>query len=182
MGRGAQGPLESGSMTLRRIASIVLSVPLALGLMAFLAPAASAAELTVTDPARDNALPGLDIVSAVLQNNDYSVAGTVGFRADRDGTLIVGLKARDRGLLRLVSKHKAGGGGRSFLVDNDGRLVCDALTVSWHNRSASVSFNVPSTCLWEANYGGVRPWFLTEGLDSGGDVDVARTSTFVPRG
>ena len=169
-------------MTTRRFAAIALSLPLALGLVVSLAPAASAAELTVTDPARDNAVAGLDLISAVLQNNDYTVAGTVSFRADRDGTLIVGLKARDRGLVRVVSRHKAGGGSRSFLLDADGRLVCDGLAVSWHNRSASASFSVPSTCLWEGNYGAVRPWFLTEGLDSGADVDFATTSTFVPRG
>ena len=72
----------------------------------------------------------------MLQNNDYTVAGTVSFRADRDGTLIVGLKARDRGLVRVVSRHQAGGGSRSFLLDADGRIVCDGLAVSWHNRSA----------------------------------------------
>ena len=169
-------------MTTRRIAAIVLSLPLALGLVASLAPAASAAELTVTDPARDNAGAGLDLISAVLQNNDYTVTGTVGFRADRDGTLIVGLKARDRGLVRVVSRHQAGGGSRSFLVDADGRLVCDGLTVSWNIRSSSASFSVPSLCLWEGNYGSVRPWFLTEGLNSGADVDFATTTTFVPRG
>jgi hypothetical protein len=169
-------------MTTPRVTSIALSTCIALGMAVCLAPAASAAELTVTDPARDNAVAGLDLISSVLQNNDYTVAGTVSFRADRDGTLIVGLKARDRGLVRVVSRHQAGGGSRSFLLDADGRIVCDGLAVSWHNRSAVASFSVPSTCLWEGNYGAVRPWFLTEGLDSGVDVDFSTTTTFVPRG
>lgn len=169
-------------MTPTRTTSTALSICISIGLAIGLAPAASAAELTVTDPARDNAAAGLDFVSAVLQNNDYTVTGSVSFRADRAGTLIVGLKASDRGLVRLVSRHRAGGGSRSFLIDADGRLVCDGMTVSWNNRSATASFSIPSTCLWEGNYGAVRPWFLTEGLDSGADVDIARTSTFIPRG
>ena len=64
-------------MTRTRVASVLLSAGLAVGLSLALAPAASAAELTVTDPARDNEAPGLDIVSAVLQNTDYTVSGTV---------------------------------------------------------------------------------------------------------
>jgi hypothetical protein len=161
---------------------LALTACLAFGLTLSLAPAASAAELTVTDPARDNQAPGLDIVSAVLQNTDYTVSGTVSFRADRDGTLIVGLKARDRGVLRVVSRHRADGGGRNVLLDRNGRIACDGLVVNWSNASASATFKVPSTCLWQGNYGAVRPWFLTEGLDSGSDVDFAETTEFVPRG
>jgi hypothetical protein len=169
-------------MTRTRVASLALTACLAFGLTLSLAPAASAAELTVTDPARDNQAPGLDIVSAVLQNTDYTVSGTVSFRADRDGTLIVGLKARDRGVLRVVSRHRADGGGRNVLLDRNGRIACDGLVVNWNNASASATFKVPSTCLWQGNYGAVRPWFLTEGLDSGSDVDFATTTEFVPRG
>ncbi len=63
-------------MTRRRASSaltIALSVGLTLGLSLALAPAASAAELTVADPARDNQLPGLDIVGATLDNADYAL-------------------------------------------------------------------------------------------------------------
>ncbi len=147
-----------------------------------LTPAASAAELTVTDPARDNDGPGLDIVSGVLDNTDYTLTGTVGFRTDRDGTLIVGVKARQRALLRLVSRHRADGGGRNVLLDRNGRIACDGLVVNWRPASSTATFSIPSTCLWQGNYGAVRPWFLTEGLDSGADVDFATTTEFVPRG
>ena len=169
-------------MTTTRVTSIVLFTCMALGLTLALTLPASAAELTLTDPARDNAGPGLDIVSAVLHNTDYTVSGTVSFRADRDGTLIVGLKARDRGLVRVVSKHREGGGARSVLLDNDGRLTCDGLVVRWNTGAMSAKFSVPSACLWDGNYGAVRPWILTEDLDSGSDVDLATTTEFVPRG
>ncbi len=182
VGSSAPGRRTLRSMTRIRVASVVLSVGLAVGLSLALAPAASAAELTVTDPARDNEAPGLDIVSAVLQNTDYTVSGTVSFRADRDGTLIVGLKARERGVLRVVSKHHADGGGRNVLLDRNGRIACDGLVVNWNNASASATYKVPSTCLWQGNYGAVRPWFLTEGLNSGSDIDLATSTEFVPRG
>lgn len=169
-------------MTSTRATSITLSICISLGLAIGLAPAASAAELTVTDPARDNDGQGLDIVSGVIENDDYALSGTVSFRADRDGTLIVGLKAHDRGLVRVVSKHREGGSSRSLLIDNDGRVTCDGLVVRWNAKAGSARFSVPSTCLWQGNYGAVRPWFLTEGLDSGSDVDFATTTEFVPRG
>lgn len=169
-------------MTPTRVTSVVLSACLSLGLALSLAPVASAAELTVTDPARDNSSPGLDIVSGVLSNTDYTVSGTVSFRSDRDGTLVVGLKARERVLLRLVSRHRADGGSRNVLLDPNGRISCRGLVVNWNNATATAAFKVPSTCLWQGNYGAVRPWFLTEGLDSGNDVDFAETTQFVPRG
>jgi len=170
------------AMTPTRMTSIVLSTCLMTALAIGLAPAASAAELTVTDPARDNAGRGLDIVSAVVDNDDYVLTGTVSVSADRDGTLIVGLKAHDRGLVRVVSKHHEAGRSRSLLIDNDGRVTCDGLTVRWNAKARSATFSVPSTCLWDGNYGAVRPWFLTEGLDSGSDVDFATTDDFVARG
>lgn len=169
-------------MTTTRVTSIVLSTCIAFGLAIGLAPAASAAELTVTDPSRDNTANGLDIVSGVLENGDNTLSGTVSFRTDRDGALIVGLKAHDRGLIRVVSKHREGGGSRSVLIDNDGRVNCDGLVVRWNAKAGSARFSVPSTCLWKGNYGAVRPWFLTEGLDSGSDIDVATTQDFVARG
>jgi hypothetical protein len=169
-------------MTPTRLAALALSACLAGGLTLSVAPAALAAELTVTDPARDNDGPGLDIVSGVLDNTDYTVSGTVNFRADRDGTLIVGLKARERGLLRLVSRHRADGGGRNVLLDRNGRIACDGLVVNWNSAAATATFSIPSTCLWQGNYGAVRPWYLTEGLDSGSDIDFATTTEFVPRG
>jgi len=169
-------------MTPTRVTSSVLSASLALSLTLAFAPPASAAELIVTDSARDNAGPGLDIINAVLENTDYTVSGTVSFRADRDGTLVVGLKAHNRGLLRVVSKHHQGGSARSVLINNDGRVTCDGLAVRWNTSTGSARFSVPSTCLWDGNYGAVRPWFLIERLDSGNDVDVATTTEFVPRG
>lgn len=167
-------------MNPRRAAA--LTIALSLGLTLGLGPAASAAELTVTDPARDNQLPGLDIVGATLDNADYAVTVDVNMRVDRSGVTVVGLKARQRQLLRIVNKHDLDGQDRTFLVDNDGRVRCDGLTSAWSTDLPKVTISVPSTCLWQGNYGAVLPWFLTEGLDSGSDVDFATTTQWTPRG
>jgi hypothetical protein len=165
-----------------RALTIALSVGLTLGMSLALAPAASAAELTVADPARDNQLPGLDIVGATLDNADYALTVEVNMRVHRSGSTIVGLKARQRQLLRIVNKHDADGGDRTFMLDNDGRIRCDGLAAAWNTEQPSVTFSVPSTCLWQGNYGAVLPWFLTEGFESGSDVDFATTKQWTPRG
>ena len=67
-----------------------------------------------------------------------------------------------------------------MLLDRNGRIACDGLVVNWNNASASATYKVPSTCLWQGNYGAVRPWFLTEGLNSGSDIDLATSTEFVP--
>ncbi len=172
----------SPAMTLRRFASVALSIPLALGIGGALAPAASAAELTITDPPRDNVKGGLDIVSGVLNNDDYVLSTTVSFRKDTNGTVIVGLRARDGGLLRLVSRHRAGEAGSALLLNRKGRVACETLNVTWDNSAASVTFTLASACLWKGNYGALRPWYLIEGLRSGNDIDIARTKAFVARG
>jgi hypothetical protein len=164
------------------MAALSLAVPLALGIGAALAPAALAAELTITDPTQDTNRGGLDIVSGVLNNGDYVMSGTVSFRKDVDGTVIVGLKARDKGLMRVVSRHQAGGSSNARLLDRNGRIACDGLVVQWNYPDASMTFSLPSTCVWKGNYGAVRPWYLTEGLRSAADVDIARSKTFVARG
>lgn len=170
-------------MILRRFAAMALSIPLTLGFAVALALPATAAELTITDPVRDNAEPGLDMVSGILANDDYVLSGTVGFRKDASGTLVVGLKAHERGMIRIISHHRAGGSGTARLIDRDGgRIACEGLAVSWNTAGASAAFSVPSSCLWKGNYGAVRPWYLIEGLRSGHDVDLASTRTFVARG
>jgi hypothetical protein len=164
-----------------RRAAIALTIALGLGLA--LAPAASASEVTVTDPARDNAGPGLDIVGATLDNADYVLTAEVNMRVDRSGTVIVGLKARQRPLVRIISRHDVDGRDRTFLMDKEGaRVRCDGVTSAWNTEQPGVSVSVPSTCLWQGNYGAVLPWFLTEGLDSGADVDFSTTSVWTPRG
>ena len=87
------------------------------------------------------------------------------------------------GMLRLVSRHAAGGSGDVRLIDRKDRsIACEGLDATWDHSAGSMSFTVPSTCLWKGNYGAVRPWYLTEGFRSGRDVDLATTRTFVARG
>ncbi|MEO8105906.1 MAG: hypothetical protein ABI720_01190 [Actinomycetes bacterium] len=170
-------------MKSRRLISAALSTFVALGLGLALAPAASAAEFTITDPTGDTTARGLDIVSGVLDNDDYVMSGIISFRADRNGTLIVGLKARNRGLMRIVSNHRSGGAGGIRLIDNRGQRVdCDAMSIDWDTSAATATFTISSSCLWRGNFGGIRPWYLVEALNSGNDVDYATTRTFVSRG
>jgi hypothetical protein len=163
-----------------RILSLSIVGALSVGLTLGLVPAAQAAEETLTDLANDHARPGLDIVGAVVANDDRAVTVTMNFRADRDGYAVVGLKARDRGLLRVVARHDVDGADRDFLLDADGRVRCAGLTSTW--AAATVTFTVPSTCLWRGSYGAVRaPWLLTEALGPA-DVDVAGPTHWIARG
>ena len=133
---------------------------------------ASASELAVTDPAGDTLSPGLDLTGATLNNADYWLATTVNFASLRAGDVIVGLKARDQSLVRLVSRRWADRSSRSFVIDSGGdRVACRGLSVRWREDAASVSFHVPSRCLWGGSYGEVKAWFLTEGPRHGSDSD-----------
>ena len=165
-----------------RILSLSVAGALSVGLSLGLAPAAHAAQETLTDAVNDQEARGLDLVGATLANDDYALTLTMNFRNDRSGYAVVALKARDRALLRVAGKHQVGGANREFLLDGDGRISCDGLTSDWDAEGRSVTFTVPSTCLWRGNYGAVRsPWLLTEQLD-GGDVDIAGPTGWIARG
>jgi hypothetical protein len=163
-----------------RILSLSVAGALSVGLILGVAPAAQAAEETLTDLANDHSRPGLDIVGAVVTNDDHAVTVTMNFRADRNGYAVVGLKARDRGLLRIVGRHEVDGADRDFLLDADGRVRCAGLTSTW--AATTVTLTVPSPCLWRGSYGAVRaPWLLTE-APGHADVDVAGPTHWIARG
>lgn len=163
-----------------RILSLSVVGALSVGLTLGLVPAAHAATETLTDVANDQLRPGLDIVGAVVANDDDAMTVTMNFRADRDGYAVVGLKGRERGLLRVVGRHDVNGADRDFLLDADGRVRCAGLTSTWD--ATTVTLTVPSTCLWRGNYGAVRaPWLLTEALGHA-DVDVAGPTRWISRG
>lgn len=163
-----------------RILSLSVVGALSAGLALGLVPAAQAAEETLTDLANDQSRPGLDIVGATVTNDDYALTVTMNFRADRNGYAVVGLKARDRGLLRVAGRRDVDGADRDFLLDADGRVRCPGLTSTW--TATTVALTIPSTCLWRGNYGAVRaPWLLTEALGHA-DVDVAGPTHWIARG
>lgn len=165
-----------------RILSLSVAGALSVGLTLGAVPAAHAAQQTLTDVANDQQSVGLDLIGSTVANDDYAVTVTMNFRNDRSGYAVVALKARDRGLLRVVGKHRVAATNRDFLLDADGRIACDGLTSTWDTDERTVSFTVPSTCLWRGNYGAVRsPWLLTEQLD-GGDVDTAGPTEWISRG
>jgi hypothetical protein len=154
------------------LATLATAGAVALGAVA--APVALAADVTVIDASGDTMSRGLDITGATLDNADYALSTTVNFRTERAGEVIVGLKAREQRVIRLVSIHKADGGGRDFLIDSQNEVIaCRGLEVTWDDDPATVSFEVPSRCLWRGKYGAVKAWYLTEGARGGGDVDYA---------
>jgi hypothetical protein len=159
------------------LAGLILPLSVLIGV-----PSAQAAELTVTDPSGDNSRPGLDILSATVDNADYSVTIDINFKAHKSGTTVVGLRSRDHGTLRVANLHDVDGRDRTLLLNSTGRIACDGLIAKWHEKVAGLTLQVPSTCLWQGNYGAIRPWLLTEGLTSGSDVDYAATDRWTPRG
>jgi len=169
-------------MTTRRILAALSAAGVA-GLILLASPAAYAAELQLADPARDTNGPGLDVVGTDVSNDDYRLTTTVDYRVDRSGTTIVGLKARNRALVRVVNYHRADGDDKTILVDhNDARIACGGLRASWDADDAELTVSVPSPCVWRGNYGAVRPWILTEPLGSGRDVDFLTTKQWIARG
>ena len=128
------------------------------GLMLVAAPAAHAAEHSLSDPARDNQHPGLDLLDVETNNGDYATTVTVDYRTHRSGTTVVGLKARERGLLRIVNVHDRNGPDRTLLLNNAGRVACEGLRAMWDADDAELTVAIPSICLWQGNYGAVRSW------------------------
>ena len=169
-------PLKSLSIA-GLLIGLILPVSIAVG-----AQTAQAATLTFTDPSGDTSRAGLDLVSATLDNADYTASIDINFKAHKSGTTVVGLRARGRGTLRIANLHNADGRDRTFLLNNSGRIACDGLSANWREKSAALHIEVPSSCLWQGNYGAIRPWLLTEGLKSGSDVDYAATDAWTPRG
>ena len=169
-------------MLIRRTLTSLSTAGVVVGLMLLVAPAAQAAEHSLTDAARDTQRVGLDIVKAELSNADYEVAVDVDYRVHRSGTTVVGLRARDRGLIRVVNQHDLGGPDRTLLLSKTGRISCDGLEAQWNAAEARVQLSIPSGCLWQGNYGAVRPWVLSETLDSGADVDLVSTDAWIARG
>ncbi len=156
-----------------RVTSLLASVSLSACLVLSLAPTASAAELSTTDPSGDNAGRGLDIVGASVDNGAEALSATVSFRKVRSGAAIVAIKAEGVGLIRLASKRHDDGTSRDFILNAAGRITCDGFVATWDESAASLTFTVPSTCLWDGKYATVRaPWILTEVL-KGSDVDDA---------
>jgi len=153
------------------------------GLILLASPSAYAAELELTDPSRDTNGPGLDVVGADVSNDDYRLTTTVDYRLNRSGTTIIGLTARHRALVRVVNYHRVEGADKTFLLDrNDVRVACRGLSAEWDDDDAEFTVSVPSSCLWGGNFGAVRPWLLTEPLDSGRDVDLLTTKHWIARG
>jgi len=169
-------------MTPRRVTSLLASISLSAFLVLAMAPAASAAELSTTDPSGDNAGSGLDILGASVDNGTDVLTATMSFRRVRSGVAIVALKGKGLGLIRLVSKRHDDGTSRDFMLNAAGRVTCDGFVATWDETAASLTFTVPPTCLWSGDYSTLRaPWILTEVLN-GSDVDDAGPINAIVRG
>ena len=169
-------------MTPTRVTSLLVSISLSACLVLSLAPAASAAELSTTDPAGDNAGRGLDIVGASVDNGTDVLTAKMSFRKVRSGAAIDALKGDGLGLIRLASKRHSDGTSRAFILDRMGRVTCNGFAATWDETASSVTFTVPPSCLWSGDYSTIRaPWILTEVLH-GSDVDDAGPINAITRG
>ena len=149
-------------MTTRRILAALSAAGVA-GLILLASPAAHAAELELADPARDNDGPGLDIVGAGLDNNDYRLTSRPRLPRQPFGH-------HDRRAQSAQSRTCAGGQQpprrwwRQDLPHRAHTTSCTAvgLRADWDADDAELTVSVPSSCLWRGNYGAVQPWVLTE--------------------
>lgn len=175
------------------------SLPIVLGTtlitIALAAAPASADHLTIDDPAGNRSGRGLDIVSATLRSHDHRLVADVEFRRAARGDLIVSVDARHGTGLRLVSQYRPTGHTSSFVIeraftDGDGqegsgpeRVRCPGFRVRWSPDEPSVRMVLPSRCLHDGRYGGVRFAVLTErSADTDYAPEGAAASDWVPRG
>jgi len=137
---------------------------------------------TLSDPAGEVAPRFLDITEASVNNGERSIQASITFAEDRRGTVIVGVETRFHGVWRIVSKHRDTGPDRTFLVNEEGRVACDGLTGKWDRANATVAFTLPSRCINNGNFGAIKPWLLTEPLNSGSDGDLTGFESWIARG
>lgn len=146
---------------------------LTVGLLATAAPA-QAQVITVSDPAGDTFVPGLDITSATFSNHVHAFVAALTFVKDSPGAMIVGVETRDKNLVRVVSEHRSQGNDKVYLLDRQGQTVpCSGLTSTWNRASATLALRMPARCWPGGGYTSLRCWALTEVLGSGRDVDYA---------
>jgi hypothetical protein len=171
----------------------LLSGAVALAAIVVSAAPASAAHLTLDDPAGDASNRGLDITSATLRNLGHRIVVDVEFVRSVRGDLIVSVDPRhDRGL-RLVSEYAPTGHTRNYVADGaftDGhlgehadRIHCRGFRVRWSADEPSVRLVMPARCLDDGDYAAVRYAVLTErGADTDYAPDEQDSSGWVKRG
>jgi len=137
---------------------------------------------TLSDPAGEVELRFLDITEASVNNGERSIQASITFAEDRRGTVIVGVETRFHGVWRIVNKHRDSAPDRTFLVNEEGRVACDGLTGSWDRSTATAEYTLPSRCINDGNFGAIKPWLLTEPLNSGSDGDLTGFRNWIARG
>jgi hypothetical protein len=169
---------------------LVVSVAASVLLLVAPLPLAVAARLTISDPAGDTFVPGLDIVRAKFANNQHTLVMTVHFVRDRPSVVLVGVKPRGLAPVAVVSRHRAQGRDVSRLVNPRGRAMkCSSLTTYWNRTSATIRVRILSKCIHDGDFGPVRFWAVTERFGNGGDIDYApqtaggdfRRTRWIPR-
>jgi len=158
-------------------ATVALSVA---GVLLGAAPA-SAQDLAVTDPLGDVGINTLDILSVTLKSGDRSIVAAIEVEdATRDGNLTVSVDPRGGTGVRIVSKFRATGGTKSYVLR---RAFTDKGTSSkkvkckvkvgdgWSGAGNPViTLRIPSRCVAGGNYGALR---FAAVSDLGGDRDLA---------
>lgn len=175
----------------------LLSGAVALCAIVLSAAPASAAHLTLDDPAGDRqGRGGLDITNATLRNLGHRVVVDVGFVRSVRGDLIVSVDPRHARGVRLVSQYDPVGHTRNFVlagsfsdlgdrtaVRGQQRVRCHGFRVRWSPDEPSVRLTMPATCLDDGDYSAVRYAVLTErSSDTDFAPEGASSTGWVPRG
>ncbi|MGY2703584.1 hypothetical protein [Nocardioides sp. HB32] len=154
---------------------------------------ASAAHLSMSDPAGDRSGHGLDLTGATLRNLGERIVVDVEFVRSVRGDLIVSVDPRHARGVRLVSEYDPVGHTRNRVLagsfgDHDTgeepeRVPCRGFRVRWSADEPTVRLIMPASCLTGGDYTAVRFAVLTE---RDGDTDYLPDETgqspWVPRG
>lgn len=145
------------------------------------APPAAAQDLAVGDAMGDTGITTLDIISVTVHNQDRAVVVDVEVEdATRDGNLVVSLDPRGGTGVRVVSKFRATGGTKNFVLrkaftdkgSSTKRVRCKVRLGDATSPALNpvIILRMPSRCLAGGNFGALR-FAATSQL--GGDRDVA---------
>lgn len=164
-----------------------------------LSGSASAQQVTVGDEEGDASGQALDLIGVTLSNDDRAVVATMSFPVTtNESTLVVSVDPRGGTGVRIVSRFKPGGTGRTenhvlarALTDRKPRakrVPCRGVRHSegWDaSGNPTITLRMPSRCLAGGNYGALQFVVQTKagrGRDWAPQQGTAAPIGWVPRG
>lgn len=160
----------------------------------FIAPPASAQQVSVGDEAGDATGQALDLVGVTLRNDDRAVVATMSFSfTTGDSTIVVSADPRGGKGVRIVSDFKPRGTGRTknyvlakALTDakpGTKRVKCKGVTLreGWDSADyPTITLRMPSRCLNGGDYGALQ--FVVQVKQGSGRDWAQQQGTGVPIG